>query len=224
LPTSRHTIDRDYLLELIIAFPYSQEHPISLAEANKKIHSRHAALSWENRSSIIPAFPESIFTENLDKLPKVLHSFLFQKILSNAGEYRKSSEPGSGIVRFGATRQYSGSHPSHIAEATQTALDLLKPTSAEPIRTALKFYQQFVFIHPFYDANGRIGRFIVSLYLHYHGFILDWEKLEKTSKWLTTINKCHDRMNARGEVYELYIGYMVKHWKLSIRELPSGEL
>lgn len=224
MPTSRHQIDQDYLLELITTFPYSPENPTNLREANKKIHSRHTALSWDHKDSILDIFPENGFDLFVHTLPIRLHEYLYQEILSNAGQYRKADEPNCGVVRFGPNRRYQGAHPSHIEEGIRESLNLLQNPSSTPIYRSLKFYQRFVYIHPFYDANGRIGRFIVSLYLSYHNYFVDWEDLERNTKWLKTLNKCHDRMTATPDVYEQFVKYLVQHWKSSIRPLPDQDL
>lgn len=75
---------------------------------------------------------------------------------------------------------------------------------------AVKFYQQFVQIHPFYDANGRIGRFLLEIYLNLHGIGMQWKKLYANEKWIKKLNDCHRRKGA--SEYERYLGYLVSHW------------
>ena len=223
MPTSRHTIDQDYLSDLIESFPVDSAHPVDLKTAQKKIQLRHNVLSWENRAELLEVFTKESFFRDIELLPRTLHLILYKDILSNAGDYRQSDEPGGGTVRFGATRQYQGTPPDYIGKRVIQAVSILERDSLEPISCALKFYQKFVFIHPFYDANGRIGRFIVSLYLHFHQFIIDWEHLERNERWLKTLNECHDRMEATPSVYERYIGYMVNHWRKSIHQFSDDE-
>jgi len=223
LPTSRHAIDQDYLPELMNAFPVDSASPVDLKTAQRKIQLRHNVLSWENRVELLEIFTEESFFQDIKLLPKTLHLILYKNILSNAGDYRQSYEPNSGVVRFGPAREYCGTPPDYIGKRITQAVSLLEKHSLEPIHCALKFYQRFVYIHPFYDANGRIGRFIASLYLHYHQFIIDWEHLERNGKWLKTLNACHDRMTADSVVYERFVGYMVYHWSKSIHQFSHDE-
>ncbi|MCF0156803.1 MAG: Fic family protein, partial [Veillonella sp.] len=62
---------------------------------------------------------------------------------------------------------------SEIVKAMDQALDMLNDESLQlPIRLAI-FHYYFGYIHPFYDGNGRLNRFVTTMYLasQYHPLI-----------------------------------------------------
>jgi fido (protein-threonine AMPylation protein) len=157
----------------------------------------------------------------LRRLAKTTHAFLFDGILRNAGEYRKKEEPNEGAVYFGGREpqscrmKYKGTHPNSIEEEVDEAFSLLvfEPNADKKVivRRATIYYLLFVRVHPFYDANGRVGRMIVSVYLYMHGYYLDWEDINrKKGKFISKINSCHDRADSVNEnMKEKYRGYLV---------------
>jgi Fic family protein len=40
-------------------------------------------------------------------------------------------------------------------------ISTLTPATADPVYIAARFYQRFVYIHPFNDGNGRIARWSI---------------------------------------------------------------
>lgn len=69
-------------------------------------------------------------------------------------------------VMSGTKSIHEGLYPeSRIIQAMETALSILNdPQLPSLVRVAL-FHYLFGYIHPFYDGNGRISRYISSLYL-----------------------------------------------------------
>lgn len=132
-------------------------------------------VTWERFSAIESDFQglSSISTPDSPQkwieLSNQLHQTIFDGFYSNAGRFRDASEPGNGAVRFGGnkrlmTADFQGSHPDLIhAELLECAEYLCR--EEEPIRNAVEFFQRFVKTHPFYDANGRIGRLMANIYL-----------------------------------------------------------
>ena len=107
-----------------------------------------------------------------------LHDYLYKGILWNAGRFREATDPDGGTVRFGGMKgasqraRYHGTPPREIEGAIREALRLLDDAAA-PVRSAVYFYLELSAIHSFYDANGRIGRVLVSVYLFRHGYYVN---------------------------------------------------
>lgn len=115
-------------------------------------------------------------------------------------------------------------HSAEIAYLKQ----LIEDFSAEisPGET-MRFYQHFVYVHPFYDGNGRIGRIIVSIYLHLFNFYVQWEEFDgpNNSKFIKKLNACHKRMESRF-TFERYFGHLLSFFReyvISIDELSDFE-
>src|SRR5699024_9224121 len=76
----------------------------------------------------------------------ILHRYLFNGILSNAGEYRKPSDPKGGYIGFGGAKhhrqqsKFKGTKPSNIEQALDQALTHLDYQTNDPIESALRFY------------------------------------------------------------------------------------
>lgn len=145
------------------------------------------------------------------RLPLVIHRFLYDSILGNAGQYRKADEPGNGNIKFGPRQIFNGAPPAQIESEINHVFSTLHASDHDPIWRVAEFYQRFVQIHPFYDANGRIGRAIVTAYLDLHGLYMNWENMEKNNKWLKRLNDCHKRYP--GHEYATYLERHVNHWR-----------
>ena len=223
----------DYLEELIRDFPCDKQ--IASIDAFNIIRVRY--LELEKRLPIIqkqilqkpPAegFKDTIeeLISNNDYQPLhlynlsiVLHKYLFDEILSNAGEFRKITDPFNGLVGFGGNHRrmpgnftFNGTNPLLIRNDLVKTFQLLTITQTDPVRTSLEFYRQFVKVHPFYDANGRIGRFIVSAYLSTFGLYVKWRELEQRSmhnQFIKRLNECHKREG--DENYPKYFNYLLQ--------------
>lgn len=163
-------------------------------------------------------------------LSHLLHMVLFDGILSNAGSFRLATEPNHGYVGFGKSdvrqpsgAQFNGTPAEQIEEKVGAACGLFSWKDKDPVRTSAVFYQRFVRIHPFYDANGRIGRALVTMYLRLHGYYLLWRKLETTSKYdfIKKLNDCHKRENSH--ILPEYEEILVRFWKKFVVSLSEIE-
>lgn len=214
----RKSHEVDYLKELMRDFPV--ENPMPVANALEFLDHRYDAM-YGNRNRLVERlevlrdkqFIDDGFTYLFRLLPHRAHATLFEDILSNAGSYRQASEKNSGVVYFGRDSRFTGSEPEQITQEINYAIALLVPNNSDPVCSAAQFYQRFVQIHPFYDANGRIARLISSIYLAYHGLQIDWTHLKRNKKWLKRLNDCHKRYGT--DRYNLYLGYLCSHWKKS---------
>ena len=178
--------------------------------ASKLIHLRFGQLNSEQFASALESLDDAEFSERMKKMPQKMHSYLFHGILSNAGLYRNYRDPGGGNIYFGPAQQFAGYSPDRITSGVNEACSCLTRNSGNPIVRVVKFYQLFVFVHPFYDANGRIGRFVTNIYLNYYGLHLSWKKMHQNQKWLKKLNNCHRRLGQ--ESYDQYLQILVEHW------------
>ncbi len=227
-----------YLQELIADFPFTlaksfpQSFPqlkfknysdaaIALAEIENRFQQQddYLMLQAEGYST----FQNSISNRNefnnflSQWLCRSLHKSLFKFILSNAGEYRKSSDKNNGIVNFGGfnfrTRQsnFTGFAPNTIETEIIKSFEILKQ-NGNPLDLSIRFYLRFVRIHPFYDANGRIARLIVNFYLAYNGYMILWQQLNttKNNEFIKRLNECHKR-DGKPE-FEKYFSFLLDLW------------
>jgi fido (protein-threonine AMPylation protein) len=191
----------EQLRELIELFP--AEYSIDdVEEANRVARTRFEVLD----STVIPK--QIIYTKNgllnasIDSFIafcREYHAFIFKEIISINGEFRSSGHDGSGSVYFGGQRRqelrprFTGSKPENIeADLKEAFKHLLNFESETPVDDALRFYQKFVFTHPFYDGNGRIARLFVNLYLLSYGKFIDWKNLQDKGKFLSKLNYYHE--------------------------------
>lgn len=207
----------NYLSELMQDFPGAIPAP---EEALELIQSRYQSLSEAFAGFLKWANPEE-FSVLFARIALEFHRYLYKDILNNAGQYRQSHEPGSGVVRFGRRQQFKGAPPETINATLPSAFHNLRETSADPIADAVMFYQRFVQIHPFYDANGRIGRLLVDIYLENYGYLMHWNQLQRNTRWLKLLNECHKRYGQ--EVYNDYIRRLINYWRTCISSIDELE-
>jgi fido (protein-threonine AMPylation protein) len=207
-----------YLAELMKDFPSSTA--IDPEEALELIQSRYQSLS-EAFAGFLGWANSEDFSTLFSRLALEFHRYLYEGILSNAGQHRQVYEPKGGIVYFGRQQRFRGTSPTNIAAELKFAFGNLRESNPEPIVDAVRFYQRFVQIHPFYDANGRIGRLLVEIYLEFHGYLMNWNQLHRNTQWLKLLNECHKRYGQ--EVYEEYLQRLVKHWRDCVSAIDELE-
>jgi len=151
---------------------------------------------------------------------RMVHSYMFDGIYSNAGEFRDETDPLKGWVGFGGAgrtvyspARFEGVAPNQIqrclVEATQEYVRLTHTNdSTPPLYTALSLYQRIVRCHPFHDGNGRVARFIVTLILYREGMAIDWDGLLRTRKFLRKLNHVHSH---REEARLFYMRWLVNY-------------
>lgn len=228
--------EQTYLRDLIKDFPYRKK--ISVLRAEKLLVTRYRQLE-KNISTILRILDDKELAEKLSKhfnkyppgedlLPRqfyflifLFHDYLFSRILSNAGQFRKSSDPYGGKIGFGGSDyrmigdlKYSGSPCNQIENDLIACFSLLTKDSLDPVASSVEFYRRFVKIHPFYDANGRIGRLILSIYNLYHGIYVKWSEIESggnKSELIKKLNECHKREGQY--IYSTHFGFLVKFFR-----------
>jgi fido (protein-threonine AMPylation protein) len=130
--------------------------------------------------------------------PKTLHYFIYRSLFRFAGSYRSTLDPGNGRVGFGGvkaqkhTHTFEGYHPDKIESEVVAAFEHLSGGNSDDcVDRVIRFYQKFVRIHPFYDANGRIARIITNIYLLQFDKQVAWIEFDSKGKFLRKLNQCH---------------------------------
>ena len=187
----------EQLRELIELFPANFE-LTEVEEANRVARTRFDAMDNE----LVPLLSEvakEFGIRQYMNLSHEFHSIIFKDIISINGEFRSSDHDGSGSVYFGGQKRqelrsrFTGSKPENIESDLEEAFTyLLDFESDTPVDDALRFYQKFVFTHPFYDGNGRVARLFVNLYLLAYGKFIDWKNLQDKGKFLSKLNYYHE--------------------------------
>lgn len=227
-----HSEEVAYLKRLIRDFPADVK-PEDAQNALNKIAARYQVIEQSYQALSITNFEKSSL--DIDRVStfklrvSMIHEYLFRDILKNAGEFRKVSDPNAGSIGFGGLKhqgqqsKFKGTPPSKIEDELHKALSNLDYEAENPIGNALRFYQHFVWIHPFYDANGRIGRVIVSVYLYYFDLYVQWGEFDgpNNGKFINKLNECHKRMES-GYRFEKYFGYLLDFFRQFV--IPIDEL
>ena len=130
-------------------------------------------------------------------------------------------------VKTGAERvKHRGAYPeSAIIDGVEKALAFLNDKSIEPLYRMCIFHYLLEYIHPFYDGNGRLGRFILS-----YGISENLETLlayrisgtikENIGKYYKAFDVCNDKRN-RGDLTPFLI-MMLDMLRGSALELKSS--
>lgn len=178
-----NSAELEQLRELIELFPneYSMD---DVEEANRVARTRFDALDNQLVPYIANALAKGEISASVNiylKFCETFHHVIFKEIISISGEYRSIEHEGTGAVYFGGQKRqelrsrFKGSKPENIEEDLKSAFQhLLYFHSDTPVDDALRFYQKFVFTHPFYDGNGRVARLFVNLYLLAYNKFIDW--------------------------------------------------
>lgn len=200
-----------YLGELMLEFPV--ENAPSVSEALYRVQERYRMV-WSRLLNLKTlTLVHTQMDQRLDLVESVvndaeglirdIHRFLFTGVLCNAGEYRSAHDAHAGAVWFGGHDRYyrkigrfEGSAPENIASDVRAALDAYCMGTSDPLRAVCTFYQRFVRIHPFYDANGRIARLAAALFLRVHGLEVRWNEMEsKNNEFIRRLNYVHKHEN-----------------------------
>lgn len=145
-------------------------------------------------------------------LPNKIHEYLFEGLFTFAGEFRRIVDPNQGKIYFGHQNahrrkpKFHGDAPTDIHSGVIEAVGFLKKKTDDPLYDAIRFYQKFVNVHPFYDANGRIGRLIATIYLANHNLSLSWSEFDSKSKFIKKLNRCH--LKPTDETFGYLVDYL----------------
>lgn len=86
--------------------------------------------------------------------------------------------------------------PPHVAlmDCMETCFDLLEKEDSAAVRAVLGHFI-FVFIHPYPDGNGRLGRFLMNLMLASGGYPWTVIRLEKRKNYVSALEQASANQN-----------------------------
>lgn len=96
---------------------------------------------------------------------------IYDKVMD--GELDKRDLPDGDLFRAGDVNITDGVHALHsglepeteIVKAMEAMISLASSDEIPPLYSALASHYLFEYAHPFYDGNGRTGRYLLALYL-----------------------------------------------------------
>lgn len=157
--------------------------------------------------------------------------------LAEVTEEDPGNEPDGEIFRKGPVSIYSaaqkeihrGVYPEEkIIQAMDKAIQFLQDESCEILYRISIFHYLIEYIHPFYDGNGRLGRFICSYLLAQElepvtGYRLSYTIKENVKEYYRAFSTCNDPLN-RGDLtpfLQMFLGIIqesVEKLKTSLQE------
>ena len=139
---------------------------VLLEQQSSKNDKKHLFLGIVNRYSML--IQKEVFSP---KSPQDIRSLYDEILLQEILHDDKSNAPDGTIFRKGECSVYGndgkvvhrGRYPEQeIIKYMEKALSFLSNETIEPLYRIALFHYLFEYIHPFYDGNGRLGRFIFS--------------------------------------------------------------
>ena len=103
-----------------------------------------------------------------------------------------------------------GEYTNTEMEATQKAIEQLP---VHPIEIAAQFHKHFIFLHPFRDGNGRLGRLLSNFILVKLGYPMLLIESTDREKYIGALKACRDERNTAPMVeffFSIAIGRMEK--------------
>lgn len=105
-----------------------------------------------------------------------------------------------------------------ILDCMETLFDLLKNEPNAGVRATLGHFI-FVFIHPYVDGNGRIGRFILNLMLVSGGFNWTIVRVERRAEYMNALEEASTNENI--VPFAKFIKSEIEHWHEHILKLQK---
>jgi Fic family protein len=126
---------------------------------------------------------------------------------------------------------HEGVHPeSVIIESMEKALAILNDTETDALIRVAVFHYLFGYIHPFYNGNGRLSRYISSMILSNElstlaGLRLSFVIKDHKREYDNLFKNANDRrsMGDLTDFVETFLGYIQKSLQDMIETLQSGE-
>ena len=129
-------------------------------------------------------------TINAEIIKKLHHIFYFRINEEQAGTYRK-------VKIFLTGSKYSFPNPEEVPSLMQHLIEELAQlqSTLHPVAFAAQLHKKFVFIHPFIDGNGRVGRLLMNLALLQAGYTITIIPPVLRGEYIKTLEKAHSDDN-----------------------------
>jgi Fic family protein len=109
---------------------------------------------------------------------------------------------------------------SNLVEATQAAIE---KEELHPIEIAAQFHRHFIFLHPFRDGNGRLGRLLSNFILaKFQNPLIIIEKEDKPD-YLNALRACRDQRNTAPMV-KYFFSAAIKRMEKEIAQKKNNEM
>jgi len=129
-------------------------HPI---REMRELHSYRAAVVWlMAQLETVPYLSEDLIRQH--------HSLLMEGLSDTGGRYKSRA---NFTLRVDGSKHFFVKPAQVKAALRQWLADFNGKVFATPHEGAAALYYAFVDIHPFEDGNGRIGRVLISYWLHW---------------------------------------------------------
>lgn len=224
--SARPATEVEALHELLVDFGTDEWPPERAAEAYDVMCAMQSALS--NVYTTLAAHVDQMLAPS-SGLPRACrtclvfaHKVLYDRFLTNAGQPRRPGDPGGSRVHFGGIPgdrrepRFTGTPAARIDAELATAFARLEDCRGgredEAPDRAILFYADLSRIHPFYDGNGRAGRFVVSVYLHLHSWLVEWGRIEaREGEFMRRINNVNEKRTAETDYEAMLLRYWRRH-------------
>ena len=151
---------------------------------------------------------------SLDLLLK-LHKFCFDGSKDFAGKFRKVNV----VVKNSAGQVlHSGVLKEELRDYLNDFIEWYKENKNKfkPLVLAAIIHNQFEYIHPFQDGNGRVGRLLLNFILVKNNYPLINIMLEDRAKYYKTLQEYSKKDNLKST-----LNFLIKQYKKTIKEVSK---
>ena len=159
-----------------------------------------------------------------EQLIKETHRILTEHTISYKyadavpGEYT-NTHMGAGDTLFG-DHEVNISRMPNLVEATQAAIE---KEELHPIEIAAQFHRHFIFLHPFRDGNGRLGRLLSNFILDKFQYPIVIIEKEDKPDYLDALRACRDQRNTAPMV-QYFFSTAIKRMEKEIAQKKNNEM
>lgn len=184
-------------------------------DIDEKDHGHANALAARGYWQAFQAVKKSVQSVLENKNPGVVadedHSTWYREMFApsvTAGLVRPESLAGYRNAQVFIRRSMHVPLPSHaIPDAMQTFFDMLEHEDNAAVRVALGHFV-FVYIHPYMDGNGRMGRFLMNVMLAAGGYPWTVVPVDRRDAYMAALEDASVRQNI--VPFAKFIGKLVR--------------